>query len=169
MVLLILGVYIPSFIGLIWVLKRPKTGKKRSVDTSGDTVSEMFDTTSKGYKEIIKVKDNQVRSLSAKLKLEQEEETGQDQGSVLDQEPTWEDIKAMAKAEGINPLYLEIPMIKKEVKKLIRGMTIEEIAENVGELKKLAESKGFKFGTKTDGKTEDPVAQLLKQDPTAFI
>lgn len=167
LIILILGVYIPSFIGALWVLKRPKTGKKRAVDTSGDTVSEMFDTTSRGYKEIIKVKDNQVRSLASKLKLNQDEETVDQQG-LLDQEPTWEDVKAFAKAEGINPLYLEIPMVKKEVKKLIKGMSIQEIQENVGELKKLAESKGFKFGTKTDGSTEDPVAQLLKQNPDAF-
>lgn len=167
LVLLILGVYIPSFIGLLWVLKRPKTGKKRAVDASGDTVSEMFDTTSRGYKEIIKIKDNQNRSLAAKLKLETQEDDA-DQGNLLDQEPTWEDVKAFAKAQGINPLYLEIPMVKKEVKKLIKGMTIQEIQENVVELKKLAESKGIKLGTATDDKSKDPVAEFLKQNPEAF-
>jgi len=165
LVLLILGVYFPSLFAVMWMLKRPKTGKKKSVETSGDTVSEMFDTSSRGYKDIIKVKDNQIRSLSAKLNLEKED--GPDQG-LLDQLPSWEDVKALAKTEGINPLYLEVPMIKKEVKKLIAGMSIGEIAENVGDLKKLAESKGFKFGIKKDGTAEDPVADLLKQNPDAF-
>jgi len=164
LVLLILGV--PSFVGVMWKLNGPKTGKKKAVESSGDSVSEMFETNSRGYKDIIKVKDNQIRSLSAKLNLEKEDSA--DQG-LLDQVPTWEDIKAIAKTEGINPLYLEIPMVKKEVKKLIAGMSIEEITENVGELKKLAESKGFKLGTKKDGTSEDPVDQLLKQNPTAFF
>jgi len=168
LVLLILGVYIPSFIGVLWVLKRPKTGKKRAVDASSDSVSEMVDTSSKGYKEIIKVKDNQIRSLSAKLKITNDEE-GQDQGGFLEQVPTWEDVKALAKTQGIKPIYLEIPVVKKEIKKLIRGMSIEEIAENVGELKKLAESKGFKFTDSTDDKSEDPVDKILKQNPNAFF
>jgi len=165
LVLLILGVYIPSFVGVMWKLKGPKTGKSKVIQQSSDTVSDMFDTSSRGFKDIIKVKDNQIRSLSAKLNLEKPD--SEDQG-LLDQEPAWEDVKAMAKAEGINPLYLEIPMVKKEVKKLIKGMTSEEILENVSELKKLAESKGFKFGNKKDGTSEDPVAQLLERDPSAF-
>jgi len=165
LVLLILGIYFPSFFGVMYMLKRPKTGKPKVVQQSSDTVSDMFDTSSRGYKDIIKVKDNQIRSLSAKLNLGKEE--SEDQG-FLDQVPTWEDVKAIAKTEGINPLYLEIPMVKKEVKKLIAGMSIEEITQNVGELKKLAESKGFKFGTKSDGKTQDPVDQLLKQNPDSF-
>jgi len=167
LVLLILGIYVPSFVGLLWVLKRPKSTKKKVQDTSNDSVSEMFDTSSKGYKDIVKVKDNQIRSLTAKLNLVKGEED-QDQGNLLDQEPSWEDIKAYVKTQGINPLYLEIPLVKKEVKKLIRGMTISEIQENVVELKQLAESKGLKLGTKTDDKTKDPVAELLKQNPDAF-
>lgn len=168
LVLLILGVYVPSFVGLLWVLKRPQTGKKRVQEISTDSVSEMFKTSSSGYKDIVKVKDNQIRSLAAKLNLVTKEEEDQDQGNLLDQEPTWEDIKGFAKAEGINPLYLEIPMIKKEVKKLIKGMSIQEIQENVGEIKKLAESKGFKFGPKTDDKSKDAVDQLFEQDPKSF-
>jgi len=163
---MILGIYFPSLVAVMWMLKRPKQGKKKAIETSGDTVAEMFTTSKDGYKDIIKVKDNQIRSLSAKLNLEKEDSA--DQG-LLDEVPTWEDIKAIAKAEGINQLYLEIPMVKKEVKKLIAGMSIGEIKENVGELKKLAESKGFKLGTKKDGTSEDPVAKLLEQNPNAFF
>jgi len=166
LVLLILGIYFPSFFGVMYMLKRPKTGKQKVIKESSDTVSDMFDTSSRGYKDIIKVKDNQIRSLSAKLNLDKQESGDQDQG-LLDQVPTWEDIKAIAKAEGIKPLYLEIPMVKKEIKKLIAGMSIEEIQENVGELKKLAESKGFKFGDKKRD-NEDAVDELLKQNPNAF-
>jgi len=165
LILLILGIYLPSLFGVLYMLKRPKMGKKKAVDTSGDSVSDMFDTSSRGYKDIIKVKDNQIRSLSAKLSLEKED--SEDQG-FLNQVPSWEDIKAIAKTEGINSLYLEIPMVKKEIKKLIAGMSIEEIQQNVGELKKLAESKGFKLGDKKDGKTQDTVAELLKQSPESF-
>ena len=167
LVLLILGVYVPSFVGLLWVLKRPQTGKKRVQEQSSDSVSEMFDTSSRGYKDIVKVKDNQIRSLAAKLKLTEESE-GQDQGSLLDQEPSWDDIKALSKTQGINPLLLEIPMVKKEVKKLIRGMSIQEIAENVGEFKKLAERYGFKFDAKADDKSKDAVDKLFEQDPNSF-
>jgi len=165
LIFLILGIYLPSLFAVLYMLKRPKMGKKKAIETSGDTVAEMFTTSKDGYKDIIKVKDNQIRSLTAKLNLDKQE--GEDQG-LLEQLPSWEDVKALAKTEGINPLYLEVPMIKKEVKKLIKDMTIGEIAENVSDLKKLAESKGFKFGIKKDGTSEDPVAELLKQSPEAF-
>lgn len=167
LVMLILGVYIPSFVGLLWVLRRPKTGKKKVQELSSDSVAEMFDTSSKGYKDIVKVKDNQIQSLTAKLRRANEEEN-QDQENLLDQEPSWEDIKAIAKTQGINPLLLEIPMVKKEVKKLIRGMSIQEIAENVGEVKKLGERYGFKFGTKEGDKSKDAVDSLFEQDPNSF-
>jgi len=166
LVLLILGVYVPSFIGVMWKLNGPKQGKKKVVETSSDSVGEMFDTSSRGYKDIIKVKDNQIRSLSQKLNLEKQD--SDDQG-LLDTVPTWEDIKGIAKTQGINPIYLEIPMVKKQIKKLIAGMSIQEIQENVGELKKLAESKGFKFGATSGQSSEDAVDQLLKQNPNAFI
>jgi len=146
---------------------RPKTGKKRVQDTASDSLSEMVDTSSKGYKDIIKVKDNQIRSLTSKLNIVKDEED-QDQGSILDQEPTWEDVKALAETQGIKGIYLEIPMVKKEVKKLIKGMTIEEIGKNVKQLKELAESKGIKLGVKTDDKPEDAVDELFKQNPGAF-
>jgi len=151
----------------MYVLKRPKTTKKKVQDTSNDSVSEMFVTSSSGYKDIIKVKDNQIRSLTSKLNLVKGEED-QDQGNLMDQEPSWEDVKAYVKTQNINPLYLEIPMVKKEIKKLIRGMTISEIQENVVELKKLAESKGLKLGDKTDDKSKDAVDEIFKQNPGSF-
>ena len=151
----------------MWTLKRPKSGKKKVQDESSDSVGEMFKTSSTGYKDIIKVKDNQIRSLSAKLS-QFNDESEQDE-SLLEHVPTWEEVKQLAKTQGINPLMLEMPFIKKEVKKLIRGMSIQEITQNVDELKKLAADKGFKLGDKKTDESKDPVDEYLKQNPSAFF
>jgi len=166
LVLLVLGIYIPSFVGVMLAIKRPNTGKKKVQESSSDSVGEMFDTSSRGYKDIIKVKDNQIRSLAAKLKLNEDEE---EEESIMDHVPTWEEVKALAETQGLNPLILEMPIIKPQVKKLIKGMSIEEISKNVNEIKKLLGGKGFKFGNKEGDKSENTPVGEIKLDTTNFI
>ena len=149
----------------MYAIKRPNTGKKKVQESSSDSVGEMFDTSSRGYKDIIKVKDNQIRSLAAKLKLNEDEI--QDE-SIMEHVPSWEEIKELAKTQGINPLALEVPFIKKQVKSITKGMTIQEITQNVAELKKLMGGKGFKFGNKEDDKSESIPIGEIKLDTTNF-
>jgi len=166
LVLLVLGIYIPSFVGVMLAIKRPKLGKKKLIESSSDTVGDMFDTSSRGYKDIIKVKDNQIRSLTAKLNLSTEENESE---SIMDHVPSWEEVKQLAGTQGLNPLILEMPFIKGEVKKLIKGMSIEEITENVAQIKKLTGGKGFKFGDTKPDKSATPAIGEIELDTTNFI
>jgi len=165
LVFLILTVYMTTFAGVMWAIKRPKQGKKKVQESSSDSVGEMFDTSSRGYKDIIKVKDNQIRSLTAKLNLN----TEPDDMGIMYQVPEWEDVKSIAKTQGINPLLLEIPMVKKEVKKLIKGMTLDEITKNVGEFKTLAAKYGFKLGDKTGDKSKTGDVAETELNTTNFF
>jgi len=113
----------------------------------------------------MKVKDNQIRSLTQKLNLSREEDQEE---SIMEHIPSWEEVKSLAETQGINPLVLEMPFIKKEVKKLISGMTIQEITKNVGELKKLMGGKGFKFGNKEGDESKTPIGEI-KLDTTNFV
>jgi len=167
-ILLVLGIYIPTIVGVMLVIKRPNTGKKKVISESSDSVGEMFKTSSTGYKDIIKVKDNQIRSLTQKLNLATED-TGEEDSTIMQHVPSWDEVKQLAKTQGINPLMLEMPFIKKQVKKLISGMTIEEITENVAEIKKFAGDKGFKFGDKKTDKSATPDVGEVEFDTTNFV
>jgi len=114
----------------------------------------------------MKVKDNQIRSLTQKLNLSKEEN---EEESIMDHVPTWDEVKALAETQGLNPLILEMPFIKTEVKKLIKGMSIEEISNNVAEIKKLMGGKGFKLGNKEGDKSETTPAGEIKLDTTNFV
>jgi len=166
-ILLVLGIYIPTIVGVMLVLKRPNSGKKKVISESSDSVGEMFKTSSTGYKDIIKVKDNQIRSLTQKLNLATED-SDQDE-SIMEHVPTWDEVKQLAQTQGLNPLILEMPFVKPHVKKLIRGMSIQEITENVAQIKKFASDKGFKFGDKTGDKSKTPPVGEVELDTTNFI
>jgi len=167
LILLVLGIYVPTFVGVMLVIKRPNTGKKKVIESSSDSVGEMFDTSSKGYKDIIKVKDNQIRSLTQKLNIATEESDQDD--SILEHVPSWEEVKQLAQTQGLNPLILEMPFIKPHVKKLIRGMSIQEITENVAQIKKFAGDKGFKFGDTKGDQSKTPIIGEVELDTTNFV
>jgi len=167
LILLVLGIYVPTFVGVMLVIKRPNTGKKKVVESSSDSVGEMFDTSSRGYKDIIKVKDNQIRSLTQKLNIANEDVPGEE--SIMEHVPSWDEIKQLAATQGLNPLLLELPFIKKQVKALTKGMSIEEITNNVAQIKKLAGDKGFKFGDKKGNESKTPAVGEIQLDTTDFI
>jgi len=164
-ILLVLGIYIPALVVVIVKLKPSKSSKTKVIDAASGSVSELFDVSNKQTKDILKVKDNVIRSLQQKLNLlKDEEDQEQQQGTAIQ----WEDVKALAKAKGINPLLLEIPFVKKQAKSFIKDMTMEDLIANVDEFQKLAASKGYKFGNQKGDQSKDTVTKLFEQDPSAF-
>jgi len=164
-VLLVLGLYIPTLVLVMIKLKPSKSGRNKVENAASSSVSELYEVSNKQTKDILKVKDNLIRSLQQKLHLLRDEEDQEQQAGTAIQ---WDDVKALAKAKGINPLLLEIPFVKKQAKSFIKDMTMEDLIANVDEFQKLAGSKGLKFGDQKGDKSKDAVDELFKQNPSAF-
>jgi len=125
-----------SIIGMVFYgISRLNQGKKASKSGS-DGVKDMYSVYSEQIKDILKLKDNHIKRLNAEI----QNSIGSD--DETDQEPAkYEDLKALAKEAGINPLILEMPFIKNNIKKYTKGMSIEEIISTVNELKKFIPNK----------------------------
>jgi len=141
-VLLILGVFLPVFIVVIWQLNRLNPIKK--AQKAGDSsIKELYSVHNEQVSDILKLKDKQISSLSAKLRLyeEEPEEEQPEQVADLIQSP---EILNLLKQRGISPSLLQNPVILKYIKKYTKGMSIEqvlEIAKQFGLLKGSKESQ----------------------------
>jgi len=158
---LILGIFAPTFVGLMWQLNRlnpSKMSQKKASSAADTSVSELFAVQTEQIKEIVKSKNNQIKSYQSQLRQDNEDLEEQNQP----QEVKFEDLKAMAKEAGLNPLLLDMPFIKNNIKKYTKGMSIEEIIQTVTELKKFVGSKGLGKGTEEE--LQDPTDIYLKQN-----
>lgn len=129
-VLLILGIFIPSFIGVLWQLNRINPSKKvakRANEAADTSVSELFAVQKGQIEEILKSKTNQIRSLEKKLRLESEESQIETSPDAKDTQVRYEDIQALVKKQYPDKAkFLDIPFVKKEVMKAVKGMTLDE-------------------------------------------
>ncbi len=129
-VLLILGIFIPSFIGVLWQLNRinpSKKGAKRAHEAVDTSLSELFGVQKEQIEEILKSKTNQIRSLEKKLRLESEESQIETSPDAKDTQVRYEDIQALVKKQYPDKAkFLDIPFVKKEVMKAVKGMTLDE-------------------------------------------
>ena len=129
-VLLILGIFIPSFIGVLWQLNRinpSKKGAKRAHEAVDTSLSELFGVQKEQIEEILKSKTNQIRSLEKKLRLESEESQIETTVNGKDTQVRYEDIQALVKKQYPDKAkFLDIPFVKKEVMKAVKGMTLDE-------------------------------------------
>lgn len=154
-VLLILGVFIPSFFAIIWQLNRINPGKnrpKKGVDAADSSVSELFAVQTEQIKEIVKSKTNQIKSLQRQL--------DQNQG-VTDQETTekgatFEEITELVKASY--PQYLTLlPLFKGQIMKATGGMSINEIIQYIATLTGKTQGSGFPPVGTTQNPQNQPV------------
>jgi len=142
-VLLILGVFLPVFIVVIWQLNRLNPVKKAA--KAGDSsIKSMYETYNLQVSDVLKLKDKAISSLQAKLRLTEEEpeEETPDQITDLIKNP---EIQKLLAEKGINPALLENPVISKYIKKYTKGMTLDqvlEIAKQLGFLKGNKQSTG---------------------------
>jgi len=132
----ILGVFIPVFLVVIWQLNRVNPIKKAA--RAGDnSIRELYNVHNQQVTDVLKLKDKQISSLSAKLRIYEEgtEEEEPEEVAELIKNPQ---IQNLLQQKGINPALLDNPVISKYIKKYTKGMSIEqvlEIAQQLGFLK----------------------------------
>jgi len=142
-VLLILGIFLPLLFVGVWQLNRVNPNRKGQ--KAGDSsIKELYSVYNQQVSDVLKIKDKQISSLTAKLRLydEQEEEEEPEPIADLIKNP---EIQNLLKEKGINPTLLDNPVIQKYIKKYTKGMTIEqvlEIAQQFGLLKGSKQSQG---------------------------
>ena len=127
-ILLILGLFIPSFAGVIWYVNRlnPSKNPTKKANQAADTsVSELYEVQTNQVKDIIKLKNNEIKSLQSKLRIDQQEEEEID---TKDTEVQYADIKTLVKkAYPQYAKFLDLPFAKKEIMKATKGMTLDEV------------------------------------------
>ena len=144
LVLLILGLFVPSFGGVIWYVNRVnphKASTKQASQAADSSVSELYGVLTNQIKDISKIKDNQIKSLQNKLRLEEPEE----EIDSKDTEVQYADIQTLVKkAYPQHAKFLDLPFVKKEIMKVTKGMTLDEVITMVEDWtgKKVADSTG---------------------------
>jgi len=130
-VYLILGLFVPVFVGLMWQLNRINPGKnqqKRATHAADSSVSELFAVQTEQIKEIIKSKNNQIKSYQQQLRQDGEQE---EPGS--EKQVTFEEITALV--NQTYPKYAPmLPLMKKQIMEITKGMTLEQILEYVKQI-----------------------------------
>jgi len=142
-VLLILGVFLPLLFVGIWQLNRVNPTKKAQ-KAGDDSIRQLYSVHNQQVSDVLKLKDKQISSLSAKLRL-YEDETEEDQPEEVADLVKNPEIQKILQAKGINPALLDNPIIQKYIKKYTKGMSIEqvlEIAQQLGFLKGNKQSEG---------------------------
>lgn len=152
LVFLILGLFIPIFGGVMWHLNRINPRKsipKKAIEAADTSVSALYEVLTEQIKDISKLKDNTIKSLQNKLRVEQEEE----EIDTKDTEVQYADIKTLVKkAYPQYAKFLDLPFAKKEIMKATKGMTLDEVISMVEEWtgKKVKDSAGFESGITTE-------------------
>jgi len=142
-IFLILGIFLPVFTVTVWQLNRLNPTKK-GLKAGDSSIKEMYSTYNQQVQDVLKVKDKQIQSLSAKLRVSEEEPEEEEQEPIADLVKNPE-IQKLLQAKGINPALLDNPIIQKYIKKYTKGMSIEqvlEIANQLGFLKGNSQSQG---------------------------
>jgi len=125
-VLLILGVFLPRLFVGIWQLNRANPTKK-AVKAGDNSIKSMYEVYNTQVSDVLKVKDKQIASLSAKLRVYEEPDEEQTEPVAdLVKNP---EIQKLLQAKGINPALLDNPIISKYIKKYTKGMSIEQVLE----------------------------------------
>jgi len=112
--------------GGIILIKRGEKGKK----TAQDSISSMYSTYNQQVKDVLQIKDSQIKRLQNKIQqLEPEiQESSTDSPIELGA------LEKIASDRGINPALLKNPIVQKYIKKYTKGMGIEEIIAIVDQL-----------------------------------
>jgi len=142
-IFLILGIFLPLLFVGIWQLNRVNPNRK-AVKAGDKSISELYNVHNQQVTDVLKLKDKQISSLSAKLRT-YEGETDEEQPEQVADLVKNPEIQKLLQAKGINPALLDNPIISKYIKKYTKGMSIEqvlEIANQLGFLKGNKQSQG---------------------------
>jgi len=143
----VLGVVAGMVLVAIIRLSTPKKAKK-----AGDTaISEAYEVYGTQVKDILKIKDTQISSLTSKLKRLEAQEY-QEVPESSGKEVTFEEITSLVRAKY--PKYAALlPLIKKQVMDATKGMPMSEILDYV---KQFTGDKGSKDGSNPESATYNP-------------
>jgi len=128
-VLLFLGMFFPIFFVVIWQLNRLNPNKK--AQKAGDnSIKELYNVFNNQVTDVLKLKDKQISSLAAKLRISEEEEEEED---PIGKPITFEEITALVKQTY--PKYAPmLPVFKKQIMEITKGMTLEQVMEYVKQI-----------------------------------
>jgi len=146
-IILILGIFLPLLFVGIWQLNRVNPNKK-AVKAGDKSISELYNVHNQQVTDVLKLKDKQISSLSAKLRT-YEDDIEQDEPEQVAELVKNPEIQRLLQQKGINPALLDNPIISKYIKKYTKGMSIEqvlEIANQLGFLKGNSQSKEGTIG-----------------------
>jgi len=96
--------------------------------------------------DVLKLKDKQISSLSAKLRT-YEEDTDEEAPTEVAELVKNPEIQSLLQQKGINPALLDNPIISKYIKKYTKGMSIDQVLEIANQLGFLKGNKQSQGGT----------------------
>jgi len=139
--LMILGSFWGAIFGAIYYkrsLNPVKKAQKRNEMSLFDNLTGYREVEKSTIADILKQKDNQIKSLNARIKLiEPFEEENSTQKGV-----TWEEITTLV--HEVAPQYAQfLPFGKKQIMQQVKGMTMQEIIELVKSFTGNKKSQGF--------------------------
>jgi len=119
-----------------WVISR-MSGPKKAKSKGDNSISDLYDVYNTQVKDILKIKDTQISSLTSKLKrIEAQQYEEEPESNQEDQK--FEDITALVKAKY--PQYAPLLILaKKQIMDATKGMDMKEI---LGYVKQFTQSKG---------------------------
>jgi len=127
-VLLFLGMFFPIFFVAVWQLNRMNPTKK-AVKAGDNSIKEMYNVYNTQVSDVLKVKDKQIASLSAKLRNYEEESEEEEEDDGV-KPVTFEEITALVDSKY--PKYAKLlPLVKKQIMDATKGMTMQEILSYV--------------------------------------
>jgi len=153
LVILILGTFFGSILSAIYYKKQQnpvKKAQKRNESSVYDNLTQYRDVEKATISDILRQKDNQIKSLNKRLEnLEPIEEEIEDPSN---KKVTWDEIQALVQQAA--PQYAPmLPLMKKQIMEITKGMTTNELLDYV---------KQFTGSKKPQGQT-DP--QSIQQNP----
>jgi len=114
---MVLGVF-------VWVTSRI-SGPKKAKNKGDNSISDLYDVYNTQVKDVLKIKDNQIASLTRKLK-DSEEESIQGESDINTDEAKFEEITQIVKTQypKMAPLLI---VFKKQIMDATKGLEISEI------------------------------------------
>jgi len=153
-VLLILGIFLPLLFVGVWQLNRVNPTRKGA--KAGDSsIKELYTVYNQQVGDVLKIKDKQISSLTAKLRLHDEEDEDEEAEPIADLIKNPE-IQKLLQEKGINPTLFENPVIQKYIKKYTKGMTIEQVLEIAKQFGFLKGSQGSQSPIKQESQEYNP-------------
>jgi len=153
LVILILGAFFGSVFSAIWYKKQQnpvKKSQKRNESSLFDNLTEYREVEKGTILDILKQKDNQIKSLNARIKqFEPIVEEDQPNKGV-----SFEEIQQLA--NQLYPKYAAmLPLMKKQVMEMSKGMSKQDIINYIGQITGNKQSQGS---------TEELGSQPYRQD-----